>query len=309
VSAEAVDISVVVPVYNEEGNLPELYERVTAVMETLGRSYEFIFVDDGSVDRSLRIMTELRAKDDRVRVIKLLRNFGQTAAIYGGFSQVRGQVIVTLDADLQNPPEEIPKLVAKVDEGYQAVAGWRTIRHDKLHRKVVSRILNLFIAKLTRTTMHDWGCSLKAFSRDFVDRLNTLTHHSRYLPADVGWLTPNVAEVPVDHAPRRAGETKYTPLVLIRTGFDLLVSVTAAPLQAIGVFGWILALLGFVITFLIAGAMFFGYDPGLFTMIAALSFFLSGVQLIAMGFLCEYVSRIYVEVQDKPYFIIKEELP
>ncbi|MBI1317961.1 MAG: glycosyltransferase [Candidatus Hydrogenedens sp.] len=308
-SGENINISVVIPVYNEEGNLPELYERVTRVMEEMGRPYEFIFVDDGSLDRSLRMMTEFRGRDKRVRVIKLLRNFGQTAAIYAGFSQVRGQVVVMLDADLQNPPEEIPKLVAKVDEGYQAVSGWRTIRQDKIHRKVVSRILNFFIAKLTRTNMHDWGCSLKAFSRDFVDRLNTLSHHSRYLPADVGWLTPNVAEVAVDHAPRRAGETKYTPLVLIRTGFDLLVSVTAAPLQAIGVLGWLLALLGFVIAFLIAGAMLFGYDPGLFTMIMALSFFLSGVQLIAMGFLCEYVSRIYVEVQDKPYFIIKEELP
>lgn len=308
-NSDIPEISVVIPVYNEEEILPRLYERVTEAMTSFGRSYEFILVDDGSSDGSFSVLRSLREKDKRVRVLQLVRNFGQTAAVYAGFRIVRGEKVVLLDADLQNPPEEIPKLIAKLDDGYEAVSGWRTNRQDAMHRKLVSRVLNVFIGRLTRTNLHDCGCSLKAFRRDFVDRLILFEHRSRYLPADIGWLTRNIAEVPVEHEERRTGSTKYTLPVLFRTGFDLLTSITATPLQFIAIIGWLFSLIGFLMAIGIGATYFLGGAPGEAVIIAALLFFFTGVQLAALGFLCEYISRIYLEVQRKPYYIVKQELP
>ncbi len=303
------EISIVVPVYNEEEILPKLYDRVTATLEQMGRTYEFILVDDGSVDRSFEVLRTLRNKDKRVRVLQLARNFGQTAALYAGFHIVRGSIVITLDADLQNPPEEIPKLVEKLDEGYEVVSGWRMHRQDAFHRKMVSRILNVFIGRLTRTNLHDCGCSLKAYRREFIDRLILFEHRSRYLPADIGWLTRNIAEIPVNHEERRTGRTNYTLPVLIRTGFDLVTSITATPLQLIAFVGWLFSLIGFLMAVVIGAVFFVGGAPSEAVIIAALLFFFTGVQLAALGFICEYINRIYLEVQRKPYYIVKQELP
>ncbi len=308
-NSDCPQISIVIPVYNEEEILPKLYERLTATMEQMGRTYEFILVDDGSLDRSFEVLRSLREKDKRVRAMQLARNFGQTAALYAGFHMVRGKIVVTLDADLQNPPEEIPKLVEKLDEGYEVVSGWRMNRQDAFHRKMVSRVLNVFIGRLTRTNLHDCGCSLKAFRREFVDRLILFEHRSRYLPADIGWLTRNIAEIPVDHEERRTGSTKYTLPVLIRTGFDLVTSITATPLQLIAFAGWLFSLIGFVMAIGIGAVFFVGGAPSEAVIIAALLFFFTGVQLAALGFICEYINRIYLEVQRKPYYIVKQELP
>ena len=300
------EISVVVPIYNEQETVEELYQRITATMEALGRPYEIVAVDDGSRDQSVPILLRIRAGDSRLRIVRLFRNFGQTAALYAGFSAVRGQIVVMLDADLQNPPEEIPKLVAAIDEGHLMVNGWRENRQDGFIRKRISRIVNTVIARFTTLRVHDCGCSLKAFHRDVTDRLCQFSHHSRYLPADMGWLGVPIAEVKVSHSPRSKGTSKYGALKLVRTGFDLLTSVTTLPIQAVGILGWMVSSIGFFMGMLIGmkRIIWGNYDP--FLTVIALFFLLMGVHMVAMGFVCEYIGRIYAEVQRKPYYIVKE---
>ncbi|HOZ49806.1 MAG TPA: glycosyltransferase [Candidatus Hydrogenedentes bacterium] len=301
------DVSIVVPVYNEEANLRELYSRIVATIEALGKDFEIVVVNDGSRDGSLELLRELHASDSRLRVVNLMRNFGQNPALYAGFSQVRGRYVVMLDADLQNPPEEIPKLLAKLDEGYDVATGWRVERRDSPFRLVSSRILNAMVARITRLPVHDHGCALKAFRREVVDQLSGLfTHRSRYLPTEVAWLGVRIAEVEVAHHPREKGTSKYSILALMAASFDLLTSITSAPLEIIGIIGWLFALIGMFISGVVALRWLFvgAYEP--FVVIAGLFLFLAGVQLIATGFMCEYIGRIFKEVQNKPYFVIKE---
>jgi len=302
----APEISVVIPVFNEEPNLRELHARVVAVLETVGRSFEIVAVDDGSSDGSLALLKELRSSDARLRIVCLTRNFGQSPALYAGFAHVRGQIVVMLDADLQNPPEELPKLIAKIEEGYDFVSGWRTNRQDSYLRTIPSRALNFFVKKTTRAQFHDVGCAMKAFRREVIDLMSSFTHRSRYLPVDVAWLGVRTAEVAVRHERRGAGASKYGLFKLFRTAFDLVTSVTAAPLQFFSLLGWVFAMVGFGVGLKVAYVRYTAGDINYMGSVVALIFFLFGVQLVATGLMCEYISRIYVEVQKRPYYIVRE---
>ncbi len=301
------EISIVVPIYNEEATIERLIERLTTAMTAFGRSYEIIAVDDGSRDKSALILKDHAARDPRIRLIRLSRNFGQSPALYAGFSKVRGKYGVMIDADLQNFPEDIPLLIHKLEEGYDMVNGWRAERQDSLPRMAFSRMLNWYIQRITKVPLHDYGCSLKAFRRGMIDQMGDLTHRCRYLPVDMAYLGGRITEVRVQHAERKDGVSKYDAFKLIRTAFDLITSITAEPLQYIGLVGWFFALLGFGMSLRVAWVRLNQGDTGIESVIA-IFFFIAGVQLVATGVMCEYISRLYVEVQRKPYFVISEEV-
>lgn len=307
---QQIDISVVVPIYNEAPNLLELYERIVATLDGLCRTYEIIAVDDGSTDGSLDLLRGLHERDPRLRIVRLARNFGQTPALYAGFAHVRGRFVVQLDADLQNPPEEIPRLIEKLEEGYDVAQGWREQRQDALTRRIPSRILNGAISFLMGARIRDLGCGLKAFRRDVIDRMSGFTHHARYLPAEMLWLGVRIAEVKVEHRERARGKSKYGLFSLLRLNFDIISSISTAPIKIIGVIGCLLSLVGFFMGVLIFARRIIdvNYDPlaGSLASVTALFFILTGVQMIATGIMCEYVGRIFVEVQNKPYFVVRE---
>ncbi|MFP4500090.1 MAG: glycosyltransferase [Candidatus Hydrogenedentota bacterium] len=306
-SQETPRVSVVVPVFNEEDALEELCARTVATLEARGDTFEIILVDDGSTDDTLGIARRLHARDPRIRVLRLTRNFGQNPALYAGFSRVRGAFVVMMDADLQNYPEDMPKLLDRLESGYDIVSGWRTQRQDAFFRRIVSRLLNAWISHVTKLHLHDYGCALKAFRREVVGRMNTLSHRCRYLPADVAALGGAVCEVEVRHAGRTHGQSKYGLRKLVRTAFDLLTGITAGPLHWIGLAGWVFAFMGFAMGIRVALIrVIYGNLLDLETVIAVF-FALAGVQMIATGLMCEYVARIYVEVQRKPYYVIHEE--
>ena len=204
---ERIDISVVIPLLNEEENLEPLYARLTSVLDTLGKTYEIILVDDGSTDASLSILRGLHARDSRIRVIAFRRNFGQSAAFSAGFDFARGDVIVTMDGDLQNDPADIPRLLEKIDEGYDIVSGWRIDRKDPLFTKrLPSRIANSLISTITGVRLHDYGCSLKAYRHDVAKNIKLYGEMHRFIPALASWMGIQVAEVPVHHAPRKSSQ-------------------------------------------------------------------------------------------------------
>lgn len=307
-NSESPAISVVIPIFNEAPNVREVCRRVVETLEKTGKSFEIVAVDDGSRDETLAILREIQAGDNRLRVVRLLRNFGQTPALYAGFASVHGGIIVTLDADLQNPPEEIPKLLAKIEEGYDVVQGWREARQDAAPRRLASKLLNAMVSSLIQVRIKDLGCGLKAYRRAVVDQMVKFSHHSRYLPAEIVWLGVPVAEVNVSHNERAGGESKYGLFSLLRLSFDMIASVTTAPVKFVGGVGLVLSVVGFGMALFIAALrLIYGNWNDLAT-VCALFFMLAGVQMIATGLLCEYVSRIFIEVQGKPYYVIKEIL-
>ena len=300
------ELSIVVPVFNEASNLKQVYARLAGALEPLGRSFELVMVDDGSSDNSLEILREIHKSDPRLRIVRLARNFGQTPATYAGFSHVRGSIVVTIDADLQNPPEEIPKLLAKIDEGYDAAQGWRDNRQDSVLRRIPSMILNRFVSRSLGIKVRDLGCGLKAFRREVIEHLLMFKHHARYVPAEVYWLGVRVAEVQVEHRERASGTSKYGLYTLLKLNFDMISSITTAPIKFVGALGLLLSVIGFAMVLRILYVrLFFGNVNGMSTVMAVL-FFLTGVQMASLGFVCEYIARIFVEVQSKPYFVIKE---
>lgn len=307
-SSESPRLSVVIPIFNERGTLDELFKRLTDTLAEQPGGYEIIAVDDGSTDGTREALRELHARDSHIRVILLSRNFGQSPALYAGFSRARGQYIAMMDADLQNYPEDIPRLVAKLEEGFDMVSGWRANRKDSLFRTAASKLLNRYINSITRVALNDYGCALKAFRRDLVEHMLALTHRCRYLPVDAAALGGRVAEIEVRHDQRGHGESKYGLLKLIRTAFDLITSITAAPLQFIGLLGWFFALVGFCMSLRVAYVRVTVGDLEHMGTVVAIFFFLSGCQMVATGLMCEYISRIYIEVQAKPYFVVQEEL-
>ena len=300
-------ISVVVPVYNEEGNLPELLERLTAVMETGGRPYELVFVDDGSRDGSLGLLVgAAAARPDRIRVLELARNFGQHQAILAAFGEVTGDVVVTLDADLQNPPEEIPKLLAKIEEGYDVVGGVRMGRQDTLLRRAASALVNRVTAAITRMRLTDLGCMLRAYSREVVEEINRCDEASTFIPALGQSFARRPAEVPVAHAPRRHGTSAYSLYRLVRLNFDLMTGFSLVPLQAFGLLGTLVAFGGIAFgVFLLVRRLIVGAEvEGVFTLFAIL-FTLLGVAMAGLGIVGEYVGRIYQQVRGRPRFRVR----
>ncbi|MGA9754508.1 MAG: glycosyltransferase [Desulfobaccales bacterium] len=304
------DISVVIPVFNEEDNLRQLGERLIRTLTGMGRPFEIIFVDDGSTDRSWELLTELNGQYPQyIRALQFHRNFGQHPAIFAGFQAARGQVMVTLDADLQNPPEEIPRLVAKLEEGYDTVGGWREDRQDSLFRRLPSQLVNYVMSRVTGVKLRDYGCMLRAYRRGVVDSINQCQESSSFIPALANLFSHRVAEIPVGHAERERGQSKYSLFKLLRLNFDLMTGFSNLPIHLVGFMGMAIALLGLLFgLFLIIRRIFVGPEVGgVFTLFAILFVFV-GLNTLALALIGEYVGRIYREVRGRPRFIIRQTL-
>ena len=302
----APQVSVIIPVYNEEQVLPALFARLYPALDAAGFSYEVVFVSDGSRDRSPALLTEqFNARPDVTRVVMFAGNFGQHRAILAGFEVARGETIVTLDADLQNPPEEIPKLVAKAKEGYDYVGTIRRARQDSLWRSVASRVINLIRERTTRIRITDQGCMLRAYSRRVVDMVSRCQERNTFIPALAYSFATKPVEIEVEHAARAAGESKYSLYQLIRLNFDLMTGFSLAPLQLFSMLGMaVSAASGVLVVVLAARRVILGPEEGgLFTLFG-IAFFMIGIALFGIGLVGEYVGRIYQEVQQRPRYVI-----
>jgi undecaprenyl-phosphate 4-deoxy-4-formamido-L-arabinose transferase len=305
-TSSPLTLSVVIPVYNEEAGLETLFARLYPALDALGEAYEIVFVDDGSKDRSVAILREqFNRRPDVTRVVVLALNAGQHNAIMAGFTRTQGQIVVTLDADLQNPPEEIAKLVNKMRDGFDYVGSYRRERQDSKMRKLPSRVLNGIRERTTRIRMRDQGCMLRAYSRDIIDAINKSHEVNVYIPALAYTFARRPTEIEVAHESRAAGESKYSVFKLIRLNFDLMTGFSLAPLQLFSVVGMLISLAAFLLVIYLAiKRIFFGPEAeGLFTLFGVV-FFLLGITLFGVGILGEYVGRIYQQVQGRPRFII-----
>jgi undecaprenyl-phosphate 4-deoxy-4-formamido-L-arabinose transferase len=302
-------VSVVIPVYNEEANLPELLERIAATLASLGKPWEVVLVNDGSRDGSLRLLRAAAARDPRIVVVDFNRNYGQHAAVFAGFEVCAGEIVVTIDADLQNPPEEIPKLVAKMEEGFDVVGSIRIQRQDTLLRRVASKLVNRMTALTTGVELSDYGCMLRAYSRPVVKMLAASREISTFIPVLADLFAGRVTEIPVAHSERKHGESKYSLWALVRLQFDLMTSFSVLPLRFTMGFGVVMAALSMLVALvLIAGRLIWGQAwavSGIFTLFALVFVFL-GVQLFAIGLLGEYVGRTYQEVRHRPRYVIRQ---
>ncbi|HUJ17574.1 MAG TPA: glycosyltransferase [Nitrospirota bacterium] len=301
-------VSVVVPVYNEQDNLNALFTRLTAVLDKLGKPYEILFTNDGSRDRSGEMLRDFHLqRPAEVRVIDFNGNFGQHMAIMAAFERVRGDVIVTLDADLQNPPEEIPKLLAAFEAGHDVVGGFRRNRQDTFFRTYASRVINGIRAKITNIRMKDQGCMLRAYGRNIVDNIVASEETSTFIPALAYSFAAKPTEVAVEHAPRAAGVSKYRLYDLIRLNFDLMTGFSVVPLQVFTVFGMVVSILStlFVVYLFIRRLMIGPEAEGVFTLFAIL-YFLVGIGIMGLGIIGEYIGRIYKEVRRRPRFVIRK---
>jgi undecaprenyl-phosphate 4-deoxy-4-formamido-L-arabinose transferase len=300
-------LSVVIPVYNEESGLAALFSRLYPALDKLGQSYEVIFINDGSRDKSAALLREqFQKRPDVTRVVLFSGNYGQHMAIMAGFEQCRGERIVTLDADLQNPPEEIHKLLAKMAEGHDYVGSIRLNRQDTAFRRIASRAMNGLRERITRIQMTDQGCMLRAYSRDIVAAINSSHEVNTYIPALAYSFAHNPAEVKVEHEERSAGESKYSLYSLIRLNFDLVTGFSLAPLQMFSLIGIAISLLSFVfVVFLAVRRVMVGPEAeGLFTLFG-IAFFLIGITLFGIGLLGEYVGRIYQQVRQRPRYLVQ----
>ncbi len=302
--------SVVIPVYNEEANLQALFERLTATMDQLGKPWEALFTNDGSCDRSGEILREFhRQRPKQVRVIDFNGNYGQHMAIMAAFERVRGEVVVTLDADLQNPPEEIPKLLELYDQGYDAIGGKRMNRQDSLGRRYASKLINFARERTTDIRMSDQGCMLRAYSRRVVDAISRSGERATFIPALAYKFASKPGEVEVKHAERAAGESKYSYYKLIRLNFDLVTGFTLVPLQLFTLFAMLFASGSLLLVLVLAWRrIFVGPEvDGVFTLFGIL-FFLVSVCMVGIGLIGEYVGRAYQCVQQRPRYVLNEVL-
>ncbi len=312
----APDLSIIVPVYNEEENLPDLYAELRAVLDAMGRPAEVLFIDDGSRDRSFEVLRDLHARDRRVKVIRFRRNFGQTAALSAGFDRARGRIIVTLDADLQNEPADIPRLVARIEEGCDVVSGWRKDRKDRfLTRRVPSRIANGLISRITGVRLHDYGCTLKAFRSEVVKSLNLYGELHRFIPAIASAIGVSVDELPVGHRKRTKGRSKYNILRTPRVVLDLLtvkflLSYSTRPLQIFGLFGLGSGLAGGAMALYLSWQRLVLKQSIANRPLLLLSILLIviGIQFITLGLLAEMMVRAYHEASSKRIYHVKETL-
>jgi len=309
----APELSIVIPVFNEEDGLPALFARLYPALDALQLSYEVIFVNDGSRDRSGALLREqFAARPDVTRVVYFNANYGQHLAILAGFERVRGARIVTLDADLQNPPEEIGKLLAAMDAGADYVGGVRRIREDSWWRRSASRLMNRVRERITRIRMTDQGCMLRAYSRDIVDAVAAAREVSTFIPALAYTFAHRPTEVDVLHEERAAGESKYSMYRLIRLNFDLITGFSLVPLQIFSVAGMIVAVASVILyVFVIVERLILG---GFIEGVKAawdrdiLEFFLIGCIMFGVGLLGEYVGRVYLQVRDRPRYVIRAVL-
>ncbi len=310
-------LSILIPVYNEEGNLSLLYERLVAALKKLGRPYEVIFVDDGSSDESLEILLDLRDKNPNIKVISFSRNFGQTAALSAGIDFSKGDIIIPMDGDLQNDPEDILALLQKIEEGYDVVSGWRKGRKDPfLTRRLPSVIANRIISWIGGVHLHDYGCTLKAYRRDILKNIRLYGEMHRFIPIYAQWIGARVSEIPVRHFPRGSGLSKYGMSRVFKVILDLMVvkfllSYSQKPIYVFGGIGLLMIL----------AAILSGGSAIYLKLFKEVSFILTPLPLlcvlllvlgflsILMGFLAEILTRTYYESQGKPTYQIKETIP
>lgn len=303
-------VSVVIPVYNEEANIPELLRRLTAVTAQMPRPAELVLVDDGSKDRSVELLRGYQTDAAEIVVVELTRNFGQHAAVMAGFGRCRGQVVITLDADLQNPPEEIPRLVEQFEAGYDVVGTIRRDRDDPLVRKLASRIVNRMVSRGTGQSISDYGCMLRAYSADVVTAMVACPEKRTFIPALAMSLGRRATEIEVDHAARAQGESKYNIWSLLKLNLDLMMGFTSIPLRMVSGLGVVMALGGLLFSVfllvrrLVLGPAVLGDEGGVFTLFGILFFFI-GVQTMALGLVGEYLGRMYEEVRGRPRFLIR----
>lgn len=303
-------ISVVIPVYNEEESLEKLYERLIAALDNIGKSFEVILVNDGSKDLSSEILQRLHLRrPQQIRVIEFNRNYGQHMAIMAGLEHTRGDVVITMDADLQNYPEDIPRLLAKVDEGHDVVGGYRENRQDKAWRLFFSRLHNWLRMKFTKIQMRDEGCMLRAYSREVVKHMIACEESSTFIPALAVSFASNPTDVGVRHAAREQGQSNYNFYKLIRYNFDFFANFSRAPLEFFTITGFIVAFLSLLLfIYLMVQRFLHGPDvEGVFTLFAIM-YFLVGVLLMGLGIVGEYIGRIHEEVRKRPRFIIRRIL-
>jgi glycosyltransferase involved in cell wall biosynthesis len=318
---EAPELSVVVPIYNEAGNLPDLHARLSAALAKLGRSYEVVFVNDGSKDDSERLLDELAAKDPRAVVVHFRRNFGQTAAMSAGFDLARGKILVPMDGDLQNDPDDVGRLLAKLDEGHDVVSGWRKDRQDPLSKKIPSRIANAIISWVSGVPLHDYGCTLKAYRREFLEGVTLYGEMHRFIPIYASFRGARVTELPVAHHPRTRGKSNYGIERTLKVLLDLILvkffaSFMNKPIYLFGSFGC----LALVASFLsLAAAVVFKlippdnpWDPMLHkdfvqTPLPVLGALLGvlGVLIVLQGLMAEMVMRTYYESQGKTIYLVR----
>lgn len=309
-------LSVVVPIYNEEESIPHLYQRLTTALEALGKPYEILAVDDGSRDRSFALLRELAARDQRLRVVRFRRNFGQTAGFAAGFDRARGEWVVTIDADLQNDPNDIPALLAKAESGFDVVSGWRARRQDPfLNRRLPSILANRMISWATGVHLHDYGCSLKIYRAEVLKNLDLYGELHRFIPAIASWQGVAVAELPVNHEARRYGRSKYgigrtTRVLLDLITVRFLLSYSTRPMQVFGAIGLVSGALGGLLLLYLAYVRLvalqnIGDRP---LLLLAVLMVLIGVQFLGMGLLGELITRVYYEGRDRPIYVVREEL-
>jgi undecaprenyl-phosphate 4-deoxy-4-formamido-L-arabinose transferase len=302
-----IELSVVIPIYNEEAGLAKLFARLYPALDALGMAYEIIFVNDGSRDNSVSILAEqFRLRPDVTRVVLFNGNYGQHMAILAGFEVTRGEITVTLDADLQNPPEEIHKLVAKMREGYDYVGSIRRVRQDSAWRTIASKLMNRLRERITNISITDQGNMLRAYGRNVIDLVNQCGEVNTFVPALAYKFARRPAEIFVEHEERAAGESKYSLYSLIRLNFDLVTGFSLVPLQAFSLAGMVLALgSGALVVFLLLRRIFLGAEAdGVFTLFA-INFFLMGMILFGIGLVGEYVGRILQQVRARPRYVVQ----
>jgi len=309
-----IDFSLVIPVFNEAENLSELYNELITSCTKSKKSFEIIFIDDGSWDESFIILKKIQKKDPRVKILKLRRNFGQTAALSAGFDYAKGEVIITLDADLQNDPEDIHLLIKKIEEGYDIVSGWRQNRKDKyLTRRLPSAIANWLISLITRVKLHDYGCTLKAFRRSVVKNIRLYGEMHRFIPAIASQMGVSISEVKVNHRARLHGKSKYSVFRFIKVILDLLtvkflLSYSTRPLQIFGLIGLVSGLVGFIM------GLYLSYQRLIVQvsladrplLLLAVLLIIIGIQFITIGLLAEIMARAYHESSEKSIYFIRE---
>lgn len=315
-SKEKIDVSIVVPIFNEVENIEQLHSQMAFVLDSLNKTSEIILVDDGSTDGTFEALKKIQSKDQRVWVIRLRRNFGQAAAFSAGFDFARGDVIVTMDGDLQNDPADIPRLLEKIDEGFDIVSGWRVRRKDVyLTRRLPSQAANALISKVTGVKLHDYGCSLKAYRMEVVKNIRLYGELHRFIPAIASWMGIRVAEIKVNHHPRKHGRSKYGLGRTVKVFLDLitvkfLLNYATRPLQVFGLAGMLSFVAGMVLAIYLSVLRLF-YGVGLSDrpiLLLAILLIMLGVQLIVMGLLGELIVRTYHESQDKPIYAVREVL-